>query len=83
MEQPVNNTRTESGELRWVLLESNGQQPSVMFGHSAVVWKDSMYVFAGYSFGYLRDLFQFDFGESNIFTKINKPHILPLINILR
>ena len=73
MEQPETNTQTEtteSGDLRWVRLASaEGELPPVMFGHSAVVWKDAMYVFAGYSFGYLRDLFQFDFGKSSKILK--------------
>ncbi len=63
-------SRTESGDLRWVLAKPEGDLPPVMFGHSAVIWKDSMYIFAGYSFGYWRDLFHYDFGKTLQFLKI-------------
>jgi len=55
---------TTRGDLGWVRINpQNDALPPVMFGHTAVVWENSMYIFAGYSFGYIQDLFHFDFGN--------------------
>ena len=47
----------------WRMVKVYGTVPMQRTSHTAVVYQDSMYVFAGYSGEkYLNDMFRFDFG---------------------
>ena len=50
--------------LEWTEIIAKGQKISKRYGHSAVVYNDSMYVFGGYDdFGLTcNDLWEFKFG---------------------
>jgi N-acetylneuraminic acid mutarotase len=48
--------------MNWRAIQAKGTPPRERTSHSAVVWKDSMYVFGGFSGEeYLNDLHEFDF----------------------
>lgn len=46
--------------FNWTRLDSDSQKPQERYGHSSIVFGNSIYIYGGYSKGVLHDLWRYD-----------------------
>lgn len=62
--------------VEWKLRETSGCKPSKRCGHSAAIWRESMYIFGGVYRGFMNDMYAFHL-KTGVWKKIEMSGNIP------